>query len=205
MKTPAPPRLLLLVALVATALLVTGCLGFTTARFRPEWGPKPVGPANACPALGGTYENAGEPAPYCEWIFPIPFPLGCSHEQDGVFHRSFADTLRIEMDDSENVRITVLQGERVIREQTLSRENDDFTCGDGRLRWVAKRTFEHSLVRELARASDGALLVLTIEDIMATGFASGYLIYYRYWSRHPERTLFPEPPADPQQPPSSHE
>ena len=183
------PRLPCLAALFAAGLLATGCMVIATPRYRQEWGPKPKGPMDACPALSGTYDNTGETALHCQWLVPIPLPLGCSHDHDGRFHRGLGDSFRIEMKDSESVRITVLSGERVVVERTLHREKEDFRCDDGSLTyWEEGPDFEHSLSRGLSRASDGSLLMLEHQDINRVGpYGFGYYFSGYFWSRHRER------------------
>lgn len=167
-----------------------------TPRYREEWGPKPKGPTDACPALSGTYDNTGETAPHCEWLVPIPFPFGCSHDHHGRFNRGIGDSFCIEMDDSESVRITVLSSERVFAERTLYREKEDFRCDDGRLiYWEAGPDFEHSLSRQLGRASEGSLLMLENQDINRVGpYGFGYYFNGAFWSRHPEQPPILESP-----------
>ncbi len=173
------------------SLLAAACVATVPARYAKEWGPEPAGPPDACPDLSGTYANAGEPGPPgCVWsiIPPIPFPLGCDQEGSGRFHRARADAVRIEMDDSDSVRITLLDGDRVVKEQTLSREGDDFECDEGRVIYrVGELSWEHSLHFELARALDGSLLLKWTQHEGTTGMAA-YSHTYSGWSRHPEFT-----------------
>jgi hypothetical protein len=210
-------RDLILLLVVALSLASSpGCVvAFRTPRYPGEWGPKPEGRADECPALSGTYVDKGEPAPYCTWVFPLPIPFGCSWKWEELARvESPYETgdqeqgelqpttyVRIEMEDGETMRIATLSNEHeVIRTRVLSRASGDFSCRDGLLSYSFAHQsgdYNFSGTRALGRSSDGSLLIRHIQHVDFGSEAGGGYTYTRLWSRHSESVCPMHSPPQP--------